>query len=140
MRGSRPAIGDPQFNQPLVVQRGGEKGETLLHPVVAIGESRGGRHGDLRQGLAAVQPLPDKAPEIIEPDLGVRHEPPEMVERTAETSRFRFGPLHDDPPVPIGLPGAEPMGNAAQNLVFAGFTHDRERWSGSHTSSAKSNG
>lgn len=122
------------------MQRGGEEGEALIHSFGAIGKGNGGGLGDLAEGLATVEALPDKTPKIIETDLRVRHEPTKMVEDRTQSTGLRSWPLDHDLPVPIGLPGPEPMGNAVQNSVVDELGHVRDRWSGSHTSRIRSIG
>lgn len=139
LRGLLP-VRHPQFDEPLVVKRGDEESETLLHPCSAIGEGIPSGDGDFSQGLPIIHAFPDKTPEIVEADLGVGHQPPEVVKRATETSRLRPRPLHDDPRVPIGLPPAEPMGYATHDLAVDDLAHERDRRSGSHTRRIKSNG
>ena len=129
-----------QLDEALVMERGGEKGEALLYPFGAIGKGIPGGDGDFPQGLPIIHAFPDKTPEIVETDLGVRHQPPEVVKRASQSACFGPWPLHDDPRVPIGLPPAEPMGYATHDLVVDDLAHERDRWSGSHTSRIKSNG
>jgi len=123
-----------------VVECGGEEGEALIQPFGAIRKHLDGGLGDLGKGRTTIEALPDKTPEIIETDLGVGHEPTQVVEDGAETPGLRFGSLDHDHPVPIGLPGPEPMGNAVQNSVVDEIGHVRERWSGSHTRRTNSSG
>ena len=123
-----------------MVKRGHEEGEALIHPFRAIRKRLGGGLGNLGEGRTTIETLPDKAPEIIETDLGVGHEPSQVVEDGAETPGLRFGSLDHDHPVPIGLPGPEPMGNAVQHSVVDEIGHVRERWSGSHTRRTNSSG
>ncbi len=135
-----PTTRHPQFDETLVAERGYEEGEALSHPLGTIGVGLCGRDRNLGKRLPPVQPLPDKAAEIVEADLGVRHEPSEGIEGASETPCLRFGPLHDDPPVPIGPPLAKPMGHAIHDRAVDDLAHERDRCSGSHTRRTKSRG
>ncbi len=129
-----------QLDEALVMERGDEESETLLHPFSAIGEGIPSGDGDFPQGRPIIHAFPDKTPEIVETDLGMGHQPPEMIKRASQSPCLGPWPLHDNPRVPIRLPPAEPMGYATHDLAVDQPAHERDRWSGSHTSRISSSG
>ena len=125
-----------------MVKRGHKECEPLLHIIGAVGEGLAGPLGKLSKGGDTIDLLPDVAPKLVEADPRVRHQPPQVVPGSTQPPRSRLWTLCDDPTIPIGPPLGEPMGYAVQDLGVEAVGHvvERDRWSGSHTSSTSSSG